>query len=119
MAKVIDWKDLIDRLEDENLILEIVPEFLENDNEYLEQIASAINSDDAEQLQITAHTLKGAAATVGAVALSEKAKALELIAEELKLDQAESIIEEIKVELDKVRDLLSKPNWAEIVKADT
>ena len=117
MDKVIDWQDLVDRLEDEELIIELVPEFLENDEQYLEHIATAISSDDAKLLQMSAHTLKGAATTVGAVALSQKAKTLELLAEQLKLDNLESIIEEIRVELDKVRNFLAKPNWPEIAKA--
>ena len=119
MAKIIDWQDLIDRLEDEDLIIEIVPEFLENDQQYIEQLSEAIACNDATQLQISAHTLKGAAATIGAVALSQKAKALELLAEQLVLENAQPLLEEIVVELDKVTELLKKPDWPQIAKADS
>ena len=118
MPKIIDWQDLINRLEDEELIIEIVPEFLQNDHQYIEQISAALTAGDTKQLQMSAHTLKGAAATVGAVALSQKAKALELLAEELNLDHAQPLLEEIKTELDKVREFLTNPNWPQIAKAD-
>ena len=117
MPKIIDWQDLIKRLEDEDLIIELVPEFLENDNQFIEHISEALTARDAKQLQMSAHTLKGAAATVGAVALSQKAKALELLAEQLNLDHAQPLLNEIITEFDKVRDFLTKPDWPQIAKA--
>ena len=53
--------------------------FAQNAGQLLADIEQASNSQDIATLQRSAHTLKSSSATVGALALSEKAKQLEAL----------------------------------------
>ncbi|AMO68733.1 Hpt domain-containing protein [gamma proteobacterium BDW918] len=56
----------------------LISEFEEDTRERLLQVAQAIERRDAETLRQTAHSLKGGAATLGAVGLSQQFRGLEL-----------------------------------------
>jgi len=116
MKRVIDWEDLMNRLGDEELIKEIVPEFLNNNTDYLDAISKAIDNHDPKEVENNAHALKGSSASIGATELSTLAKALEVMAKDLSLDDAESLLEKVREQYQAVIDLLRKPNWDEIAK---
>ncbi|GAA4083792.1 Hpt domain-containing protein [Zhongshania borealis] len=56
----------------------LITEFEADTRERLIQIAQAIENHDAETLRQTAHSLKGGAATLGALSLSQQFRGLEL-----------------------------------------
>ncbi len=114
MENILDWNDLLNRLGDEDLIKEIVPEFLSADLDYIDVLRKAVDNKDTGEVQLNAHSLKGASASIGAIPLSNAAKKLESMARELSLDEAEDALLEIKQEYDKLIDLLKQPNWADI-----
>ena len=116
MKKVIDWEDLMNRLGDEELIKEIVPEFLKSNTDYLDAISKAIDHHDPKEVELNAHALKGSSASIGAVELSKVAQILERMAKDLSLDDAESVLENLREQYHAVIDLLHKPNWDEIAK---
>jgi len=116
MKQVIDGEDLMNRLGDEELIKEIVPEFLKSNTDYLDAISKAIDNHDPKEVELNAHALKGSSASIGAVELSTLAKTLEFMAKDLSLDNAESVLEKVREQYQAVIDLLRKPNWDEIVK---
>jgi HPt (histidine-containing phosphotransfer) domain-containing protein len=76
--KVLDRAALLDRLMgDEELAEEILGEFIEGLSTELRKLEAAIEKGDGEVIRRIAHTLKGASANVGAVALSNVAQAIE------------------------------------------
>ena len=68
---------------------QVIAEFRRSAPELLGQMAAAIAAADPEALLIPSHSLKSAAATVGAHPLSESAKALEMMAREGDITGAE------------------------------
>lgn len=64
----------------EELYDEVVGQYCEQGADYIKQIQNLMNEQDWKNYQIVVHGIKGSSLTVGAVALSEKAKALEMAA---------------------------------------
>ena len=62
---------------DEELFLEIVQIFLEDTPKRIEALSQAVEVDDADQIQKTAHALKGAAANLAAGPLRQASQSLE------------------------------------------
>ena len=62
---------------DTELVTELVELFMEKCPEMLADLERAVESDDSEALVLAAHTLKGSAASVGALAIAETAEFLE------------------------------------------
>ncbi len=76
----IDFDDALDRFDgDREFLDELLGDFQSQAIDILNAIRSAIDSRDAEALRYQAHTLKGAAANLGATALSAAAFELEKI----------------------------------------
>ncbi len=107
----------MDRLGDEELIAEIVPDFLANDIDYVGDLKAALSSGDPTQMRQQAHSLKGASASIGAETLSQKARSLEENAKAGSLEGAEALIDQVQVELDKLKELLAHPNWMDLAKS--
>ena len=81
---------------------QVVAEFRSSAPELLDQAEAAIGAGDPESLLIPAHSLKSAAATLGAMTLSASAKALEVMAREGDLTGAEERMVEARRELEAV-----------------
>ena len=62
---------------DEALFLEIVQIFLEDTPQRIETLSQAVEANDADQIQKTAHALKGASANLAAGPLRQAAQVLE------------------------------------------
>ena len=75
----------------EELYDEVVEQYCAQGADYIEQIRKFVSEQDWKNYQIVVHGIKGSSLTVGAVALSEKAKALEMAA---KSDQIDYILTE-------------------------
>jgi HPt (histidine-containing phosphotransfer) domain-containing protein len=102
---VIDFEKLVQESGRE-LIVELI-EMLERQLPELDtQISIAIEEEDADRLRLAAHTLKGSLALFGASSASEAAKRLEEMARSTSLDGAEDAQEELRRQLDEVRDVL-------------
>jgi len=76
----------------EELYEEVVGQYCEQGNDYMEKVATYFEQQDWKNYQIIVHGIKGSSLTVGAVALSEMAKALEMAAKSEQIDyiQAEN-----------------------------
>jgi CheY-like chemotaxis protein len=77
-TQVFDRQGLLVRLGgNEDLVQKIVTMFFTSADEHLALLRQAARSGDAEQMLAKAHAIKGSAANVGAIRLSEAAAALE------------------------------------------
>jgi PAS domain S-box-containing protein len=102
---VFDRAGFLDRLMgDEDLANEIFSEFLEDVPRKLITLKEALGKGDAPSVQIEAHTLKGASANVGALALQEMAYQIEVAGEAGDLVKAGSLA----AQLDKQFEMLNK-----------
>ncbi len=74
----MDFKKAIEEFEDdENLLLEVLEEFIENVQVQLEKIRQALSDGDAETVRKESHSIKGGAAELAAYPLSRVASELE------------------------------------------
>jgi CheY-like chemotaxis protein/HPt (histidine-containing phosphotransfer) domain-containing protein len=103
---IFDKASLIDRLMgDEELANKILGEFLEDVRRMITALKEALDNDDASLVQHRAHTLNGASATFGAVALQEMAHHIEVAGEAGDLDKAGSLVTKINEQLEMLSDL--------------
>jgi CheY-like chemotaxis protein len=73
----------------------------------MEAVASAMESEDAEEIRLAAHAFKSAAGTVEARGLFELLRQLEAAGREQRVADARQLFEQIQTEYDAVRDYLN------------
>jgi two-component system sensor histidine kinase/response regulator len=88
-AAAVDRDRIMERLDgDEDLFAEVIRLFLEDCPVRLAAIKAAVDRDDADQIRLTAHALKGAAGNMSATRLFEATAALERIGAEGRIQAA-------------------------------
>ena len=110
--KVIDWDYLLDLCDNEDIITETVAMFLKDSPKCISSITDAIESENFKYVRLYAHSLKGAALSIGARKLSQKAYALELAAQEKDDSAFPPLFEEVHNEFDKLVLFLGSPDWS-------
>ena len=96
----VDVPQLLDRIEDDRRFLaELVDVFRREYPQNLEAVRSAINMQNAPELQRAAHTLKGALANLSAVRATPLAAELEQMGRSQDLSEAQSTLDRLVVEL--------------------
>lgn len=99
---VFHRQEVLERLEgDEELLRELVHLFLEQSHEQLRELKSAVAVGDAAGIRHQAHSLKGAAAGLGAQSLSHAAAQLELAGKQGRLGQAPELLRLLEAELER------------------
>jgi len=116
--EILNWNELIGRFEDEELIKEIVPIFLNDNKERLEMLTEAVKAGDAKAINLYAHAVKGAGRNIGAKQLSDIAHCLECAGRENDVEAAVPLFDKLKAELEKVMTFLSRTDWIEIAKRE-
>ena len=71
---VIAWEQLITRIGDEDLARELMPVCLQDNKSRLESLREAVAAQDAAQVKLYAHAMKGSSANLGAEPLAQAAK---------------------------------------------
>jgi PAS domain S-box-containing protein len=96
---LVEYESSLKRLGgDRELFAEFVEIFMSDSPKMLDDICSAVDSDDSQSLEKTAHALKGLMSNFGAKSCCDSALALELAGREQN-------VESVKDELPKLRDL--------------
>ncbi len=116
---VVDWKQLIGRIVDEELVAEIMPLCVADNRDRLALLATAVEKGDSETIQSCAHSIKGSTANMGAKRLSELACLLEHRASQGDLSQARELFQKIRVEFERFESFVSQANWIEIAKKNS
>jgi signal transduction histidine kinase/CheY-like chemotaxis protein/HPt (histidine-containing phosphotransfer) domain-containing protein len=97
---IFDRAELLERLGGrDDMLGRFLEMFSRNVAGYMEQLRSAAERGDAEQLRIQAHTIKGAAGNISARVVRETAAALEALAREGKVDEAVAMIDQLADDL--------------------
>jgi len=110
---VIDWAQLINRVVEEQIALEVVPLCIADSQQRIEALAAAVEAGDAEEVKSCAHAIKGSAANIGAVGLSQVAGELEHTARRDDLSRAAELLQSIKTEFERLESFVAKPDWPE------
>jgi two-component system sensor histidine kinase/response regulator len=95
-------------MNDESMIKEIITVFLEDTPNEIKSIRNAISLKDAEKVRNAAHSIKGAAGSIGASSLQELARQLESAGKNSDIELAGSIFSQFEQEFDKLRIILEK-----------
>ena len=93
---------------DGTLLPLIADEYDRDATHQVEAMRAALDAADADALQRSAHSLKGASANLGAPVIAERCLHLERAARDGHLDGAASQIDDIEAELGRVRDALRR-----------
>ena len=118
---IIDWSALVRRMgdDDEEFIAEVIDGWLESNQDCVKALAEAIETENAGEIHILAHTIKGSVAMITATALEKAALQLEIAGRDGKLENTRKMFAEIEKEFEKVKSFLSQPNWIQIAKEQT
>jgi PAS domain S-box-containing protein len=108
-AAALDLEQLDERVDGDPALLAMVAElFAEDAPAQIAALRKALQAEHAEEVERVAHTLKGAAANIGAATLSAIAGKLEAEAAAGRLGNAPAIIDELAAELPRVLAMLEK-----------
>lgn len=77
----------------------------------VQKLEKLIETGDAERVRLQAHTLKGAAATVSALALQHIGSQMERASMDGDLNRAALLLPSLKVEFDRLKVALSESGW--------
>ncbi len=106
--EIFDRNDLLEKLGgDEEMLREIMNAFAQDMPVQIKALRDASDKQDAPMLRRQAHTIKGAAANVGAFALSAAALKLEKAAENGDLNSAGPLLAKLEKEFAKVQKLIA------------
>ncbi len=103
---VIEEYQMIEKQSGGGFLVKSINKFLDSMDEYIKDMASAIDSNDLEKLRFTAHTFKGSAGFMGAMNLNALCLRMENTAKSGELKDAWKLLEKIKNECAKVRPVL-------------
>ncbi|MEJ2634324.1 MAG: PAS domain S-box protein [Calditrichia bacterium] len=100
---VVDKQELIDRMEgDWELLGELVEMFNDSYQQMIDDIGKAIREGDIELLERSAHSLKGAMGNFSGKQAFETAHELELMGRKKEAENAASVFERLKAQVDEV-----------------
>ena len=92
---------------DEELCEELIRLFLENTPQYIDGLKSSLSKKDVKTLQMQAHTLKGSAITIGAMALSQVAQEMEMAGNSGDISQACNLLDKLESEYNSLKNTLN------------
>ncbi len=98
---------------DRDLAREVVQLYFKHYPGRLREIARAVSAGDAEQLNMTAHALKGSVSNIAANRAFELACMLERMGQEGDLEAAPEVLEDLGVELDAIAGFFREGGWAD------
>lgn len=110
----IDWQLLIERIGNEQLIGEIMPIFLKDNQERMKMLAKAVEESDDKEVKFYAHSIKGASGTIGAMAIAELARQLENAGRDAEKTKYTPLFEELKARFARLSRFLSQSDWKQI-----
>ena len=93
---------------DERLAQRIVHAFMDDMPRQLILLAQALSNTDAKALRIAAHTIKGAAATVGGLEIQEEARKVEQSATAGDLTAAEAALPELVASVTRAKPIMER-----------
>lgn len=100
-AMVFDKKGLMERvLDDEDLVRELIDEFLIEIPQRLEELAKSLESGDSNQIRYQGHTIKGTSGNMGAISLQKVAARIEAAGQADDIETATSLTEQLRQQFD-------------------
>ncbi len=106
---VVDWSAaLINTAGDEVLLQELVTIYLEESPQWMQAIRESMSHQDSAQMHRSAHTLRGALETIGALTVAATAKELEMIGRQGTVANAEPVFRSLREQTDQLAPVLKR-----------
>ncbi len=110
---IFQEEEMLDRLQhDMEVARMIIENFLEDVPQQVARLRAAVVGKTVEDIQMTAHSIKGAALMIGGNMLSKVAFEIEMAAKEDDLSRAEQLLPEMEAQLDALRNRLEVAGWS-------
>lgn len=115
IAHVLDLEGTLNNLGgDPELLQEILDYFVELVPGQLDDLEAVLRAGDVSAVDLQAHAMKGGAANVGAIRVSEVARELELLAKGGGLDGAVDLFQRLRDEFEALRAVVPTIDWSTI-----
>jgi HPt (histidine-containing phosphotransfer) domain-containing protein len=116
-SEVIEWFSLAERMDnDEQYIQEAVTRWFDDYSAIIKLLANSVHSQNADDIFMYAHKIRGSSAIFGMKLLSDAAGMLEDAGAERNFEKAEEHFLCVKKEFEKARAFVTKPDWVELAK---
>jgi signal transduction histidine kinase/CheY-like chemotaxis protein/HPt (histidine-containing phosphotransfer) domain-containing protein len=112
----VDWSLLMERIGDEELVDEIIPVFIKDNEGRVQLLAEAVRKQDSSEVKFYAHSIKGACGTVGSPILFELGKQLENAARLEEKDKYAALNQQIQTHFARLMTFLKRSDWKQIAK---
>ncbi len=112
----IDWSVISRYFDDKDTLMVVVRIFTEDSPQTIRDLATAVQAQIPDDVQLHAHSLKGVSALIGADQLRQIAWRLECAGAEKNTAAFEALFGETKEEFDKLMSFLSRADWVETAK---
>ena len=112
----VDWAEVMRICGDEEIFKVVAEAILADGPRCIQNIAEAIKAENAPDVRSYAHRLKGAALSISAGPLADKAYGLECAGDRRDMAAAVGLFDEVKNEFEKLQSCLSKTDWTEKAK---
>ncbi|WP_420266709.1 PAS domain S-box protein [Candidatus Magnetominusculus dajiuhuensis] len=96
---IFDKDELFNRLDDEAFIKKICAIFIDDAAVHMDKLKNALAADNAAEVEIVAHTIKGMAANLSGIRTKNEAMRMEMAARKLDLSQAHSVYPQLEKEI--------------------
>ena len=109
LANMADVMEAVDG--DRDLVRELVHDFLRIYPEQLDELISAVRKSDPLLVERKAHSFKGSVGNFGVKNVQQLAYELEKMGRESKLDDADDVLNKLRLEMEKVDSYFSSNEW--------
>lgn len=110
------WQDIMGRLDDKDICLELIYSYLESGPKAVERLRQAVQSKEVESVRDSAHSVKGAAANIGAITLAKAAWQLELAGKEGRVVDFEGLLDTVKAEHETLVLYIEETDWEQLAR---
>src|SRR5579884_366122 len=107
-ASTFDMQGMIQRIGDEEIARSILADFLVEGESMIADLRNAIAAGDPDQMRLNAHSLKGAALTIGASPLADAAFAIETMGNNRELQSIDAAMQSLVARYNELTPVLRK-----------
>jgi len=109
LANMADVMEAVDG--DKELVRELVNDFLQIYPKQLDELIRAVQKSDPEMVERKAHSFKGSVGNFGVKSAQQLAYELEKMGREAKLDNADAVLNKLRLEMKKIDSYFSSDKW--------
>ena len=112
---IVQLEEALEQMgDDAELLQEIIDIFMEGTPELMDTAEQAIADGKLDDVRLNAHSMKGSASNICAVAFVETARQLEFLAHDGSLEGADDLLAQLRVQFAELQAALATVDWGAI-----